>query len=112
MSFRDGKLVGIVGLKGQNSRRRRRDEVDGTKDKIFQKKSAAHSIRGRARVKAQTFSPVAEVQLVEPNRVRCLLEVSILLVVDGHAVPRCRCWILVIVEGRSYSVERDRLEQE
>jgi hypothetical protein len=46
MSFRDGKLVGIVGLKGQNSRRRRRDEVDGTKDKIFQKKSAAHSIRG------------------------------------------------------------------
>ena len=56
--------------------------------------------------------PVGEVQFVEPDRVGRLLVVSVLLIVDGHAIPRGRRGILVVVESRSHSVECDRLEQE
>src|ERR1700722_3549537 len=56
--------------------------------------------------------PIAEVQLIEPDGVAGLLVVAVLLVVDGHAIPRGCGGILVVVESGRVSVERDRLEQE
>src|ERR1700723_2791426 len=43
-------------------------------------------------------SLIGEVQLVEPDRVGRLPVVAILLVVDGHAVPRRGSGALVVVE--------------
>src|SRR5579862_3167462 len=54
--------------------------------------------------------PVGERQLVQPNRIGLLLVVAILLIVERDAIPRGRGWGLVVVQGRSLTVQRDRLE--
>ncbi len=57
--------------------------------------------------------PICEVKFVQPDRVRLLPYVAILLVIDGDAIP-----IMTIarvegaVQSRGLSVERDRLVQQ
>jgi hypothetical protein len=49
---------------------------------------AAHQEEGRARL----LRVAMKVKIVEPDGVGCLLVVSVLLIVDGHAIPRRRAW--------------------
>src|SRR5579864_7773097 len=55
--------------------------------------------------------PVGERHLVQPDRIRLLLVIAVLLVVDGDAIPSGRSWSLVIVQRCSLTVQRDRLKQ-
>jgi hypothetical protein len=56
--------------------------------------------------------PVAESQVVKPDRIRFLNTISILLKIDRHSVPVAGSGIFVVIEYRRLSVQCDGLKQE
>ena len=53
----------------------------------------------------QSQLPVRERQIVQPNRIRRLLVVSILLIIDRDAIPLRSGWSFVMVQRRGVSIQ-------